>query len=121
MSESSCFTTLMPGNVSLAFSELALNLGVRFSATEMSWIQWCKLILRKKRVDTAFRVAFLNNLHTIIGRRGRQPDIKRNKMDVALVSDYDCLDANVDELIESILRAEKLWPEQAVNENKKTE
>jgi hypothetical protein len=35
----------------------------------------------------------------------------RNKLGVALVSDYDCLDANLAERIEAILRAEKMWKE----------
>lgn len=71
----------------------------------------CQLHLRNRRDNTEFRVAYMNHLRAIIGRPGRVPEIPRNKIGVALVSDYDCLDANLAERIEAILRAEKMWKE----------
>lgn len=66
-------------------------------------------IIRSRRDDTAWRVRFMNALHVAVGRKGRVPEIKRNKLDVALVSDFDCIDANEEEYIEAILRAEGKW------------
>ena len=70
---------------------------------------YIKRAIRNRREDTAWRVRFLNALHAAVGRKGRVPEIKRNKLDVALVSDFDCLDANEEELIEAILKAEGKW------------
>ena len=67
--------------------------------------------LRPHREDAAFRVAYMNTLRSIIGRPGRFPPIPRNKLDVPLVSDYDCIDANLHEQVEAILRVRKLWEE----------
>lgn len=58
------------------------------------------------------RVAYMNHLRSIIGRPGRSPAIPRNKLDVPLVSDFDCMDANLHEHVEAILRARKLWQEE---------
>lgn len=71
----------------------------------------CQLHLRNRRDNTEFRVSYMNHLRAIIGRPGRVPEIPRNKIGVPLVSDYDCLDANLAERIEAILRAEKMWKE----------
>lgn len=68
--------------------------------------------LRLHRGDMAFRVAYMNHLRSIIGRPGRSPAIPRNKLDVPLVSDFDCMDANPHEHVEAILRARKLWEEE---------
>lgn len=71
----------------------------------------CQLHLRNRRDNTEFRVSYMTHLRAIIGRPGRVPEIPRNKIGVPLVSDYDCLDANLAERIEAILRAEKMWKE----------
>lgn len=73
------------------------------------YMAYIKRVLRSRRDDTAWRVRFMNALHVAVGRKGRVPEIKRNKLDVALVSDFDCIDANEAEYIEAILRAEGKW------------
>ena len=77
----------------------------------LGWLDMAgvKCVLRARRNDTAWRVRFMNALHVAVGRKGRVPEIKRNKLDVALVSDFDCIDANEEEYIEAILRAEGKW------------
>lgn len=70
-----------------------------------------RMHLRARRGDTRFRVAYLNHLHAIIARPGRVPEIPRNKVGAALVGDFDCIDADVCEQVEAILRAEGLWTE----------
>lgn len=77
----------------------------------LSLLGKAKVHLRNRRDDTAFRVSYMTHLRAIIGRPGRVPEIPRNKIGVPLVSDYDCLDANLAEQIEAILRAEKMWKE----------
>ncbi len=70
-----------------------------------------KLHLRNRRDNAEFRVQYMTHLRSIISRPGRVPEIPRNKLGVALVSDYDCLDANLAEQIEAILRSERFWEE----------
>lgn len=77
----------------------------------LSMATMAKLHLRNRRDNTEFRVQYMTHLRSIISRLGRVPEIPRNKLGVALVSDYDCLDANLAEQIEAILRAERFWEE----------
>ena len=99
---------LLPPDMNKAFYEL-VQIPREFGP--VSLLAKVHIHLRARRGDTAFRVAYLNALHSIVGRPGRIPVIPRNKIGAPLVGDFDCIDANLAEQIEAILRAEKLWKE----------
>lgn len=99
---------LLPPDMNRAFCELVQ---VPRELGPASLLGKVHVHLRNRRADKAFRVAYLNALHSIVGRAGRVPEIPRNKIGTAMVGDFDCIDANLAEQIEAILRAEKLWKE----------
>lgn len=63
---------------------------------------------RKKLINTPkLRYTYCNKLREVLGRR---PDIAKNKFDVPLVSDYDILNAEPEEHLETFVKTLGLWP-----------